>query len=212
MENLDNLYQITLDLTSWMYPFEAGSGIGNDDTDQCWMPIFTHPNPNPPGSESSTQALGKLQDQKYTWYIGANFFMHYFTVFDERPVVEDLELRNEVGYAPCAANTAHIDTRDDSNLKVIPPILDPDINRPPLPEVATDPTDGEEDGDRNEIGSGENIINKPNLLTDEDDNYNGGMIVGMSLLSLCLFATCLGMLFKCCAGRKNAGGAFATGE
>ena len=63
--------------------------MGRSDA-KCILPIISHPDPNPP-DQPEYLALNELSKEKYTWIFGSLFFYKYFTVFDERPVIENLE-------------------------------------------------------------------------------------------------------------------------
>ena len=94
--DMANQYELTVDLGEHMFD-------GAED-DQCWMPVFTTPD---------LTGLPELEKQKRTWFVGTALFANYFTVFDERPVVDELGTRNFVGLAPCAHNSAHADLTGD---------------------------------------------------------------------------------------------------
>ena len=113
---------ISIDNTKWV---QKNTAINGGAGASCWMPVFSHPNPNT--VEDSTQALRILQREKYTWIVGTSFFDNYFTIFDERPVVEHLGYQNVVGFSPCASNIDHIDiTQDTYDDKIIPDLSDSD--------------------------------------------------------------------------------------
>jgi len=82
-----------------------------EDEIGCWLPVFSHPNPN--DYEYSHLVLSQIENYKYTWFVGKDFFEKYFLVLDERPHTEDKRPTNYVGFAPCDTNSAHIEIADD---------------------------------------------------------------------------------------------------
>jgi len=109
--DIDNQYEITIDFRDYLVAQEADPAVEGDQG-SCWLPVWSHPDPNPEGASVTYDVL---ENEHYTWFVGSMFFEHYFTVFDERPVVEGLEEHNYVGFAACAANANDILLADDHN-------------------------------------------------------------------------------------------------
>jgi len=84
---MDNQYELTINLAKHLIDVPADPHNGRHNA-ECWLPIYTHPDPNPETGEDY-QALDELEKKKYTWFMGALFFEEYFTVFDERPVIQE---------------------------------------------------------------------------------------------------------------------------
>ena len=113
---------------------------------KCVLPIFSRLDPNSQ-VQNEYEKLNQLEKDKYTWILGTVFFNKYLTVFDERPVIEELKPQNYVGFTPCVSNIAHIDITDDDSEKAPPARSDNDTG--PIPEdqlPIDDPTDEDEDG------------------------------------------------------------------